>query len=72
MAAAMLRRPAKGWLETHENSMSWSVIGLYAAFVSETGVRFFPMRHFWPVVMGATMLVIALGAYFLYRKPTRA
>lgn len=69
MGAAILRRPAKGWLDTHEKSMSWSVIGLYAAFVSETGVRFFPVKHFWPVVMAATFLVMAVGAYFLYRKP---
>lgn len=65
MAAAMLRRPARDSSTSTKEGMLWSVMGLYAAFVSETGVRYFPMQHFWHLLMGATLQVIALGAYFL-------
>jgi len=58
----------KNWLEMHYEFMGWSVIGLYAAFWSETSVRFFDMRHFWYVTVVATLLTVAVGAFILKRN----
>ncbi len=72
MSAVIFRKPENGWLEAHRKSMSWSVVGLYAAFVSETGVRFFEMRYFWPVVVAATVLVMAIGVWAIYWRPEKS
>ena len=36
---AILRRPKKHWIGLHYGFMYWSVVGLYAAFISETITR---------------------------------
>jgi uncharacterized membrane protein len=55
------RRPS-GWLLRHYYHMSWSVLGLYAAFIAETGVRLVPRGGFWFVVFGSLGLVMFLGS----------
>lgn len=35
------RKKVKNWYLQHLEVMGWSIVGLYAAFVAEVGVRFF-------------------------------
>jgi len=48
MIPAILRKPKDGWLPLHYNFMYWSVVGLYAAFISEVMTRapWADMRYF--------------------------
>ncbi|MBO6794350.1 MAG: DUF2306 domain-containing protein [Balneolaceae bacterium] len=62
---AYLRKPKHNWLEFHYEFMNWSVIGLYAAFWSETFSRFFRFAGFWVLVATATAITVAVGAYLL-------
>ena len=63
---ALYLRHKKSWIIFHFTFMYWSVIGLYAAFVSEVIVRL-PRAHFWWSIAGATAMVIAAGAFFFIR-----
>ncbi len=65
---AYLKKPEKTWLEFHYEFMNWSVIGLYAAFWSETFTRFFRFSGFWVLVATATAITVAVGAYLLKSK----
>ena len=71
LAAALRRKP--GWLESHYRWMSWSYVGLFAAFAAETATRVivpFGREHFgitsrgffWALVFGMSALVAAAGA----------
>lgn len=62
------KRPRNMWLELHYEFMSWSVVGLYAAFWSETFTRFIRIPHFWVLVSTATALTVAIGLYFIKKK----
>ncbi len=55
-------RHKKSWIIFHFTFMYYSVIGLYAAFVSEIIVRL-PGVRFWWSVAGATLIVVAIGVY---------
>ncbi|MEM8909261.1 MAG: DUF2306 domain-containing protein [Bacteroidota bacterium] len=63
-----IRRTQANWLRSHYYYMNWSVVGLYCAFWSEVGVRFFDMRYFWWVVMLATILTSIIGAIVINRE----
>lgn len=65
---AYLKKPEKTWLEFHYEFMNWSIIGLYAAFWSETFSRFFRFAGFWVLVATATALTVAIGFYLLKSK----
>lgn len=57
---AMLR--TKNWYPMHFYFMSWSVVGLYAAFWAEVGTRFTnSMQQFWWVVALATLVTVGIG-----------
>ncbi len=60
-----IQRKKEDWLNTHYNFMSWSVIGLWCAFWAEMGVRLIDMRHFWWVVVIATVATSIIGAVFI-------
>jgi len=60
-------RHKKSWIILHFTFMYYSVIGLYSAFASEVMVRLPGVRFWWSVV-GASMLVIAIGVYFFKRQ----
>lgn len=64
-------RRTKGWFKKHYFFMSWSVVGLYCAFWAEVGVRFFDMRYFWWVVMGASMLTGFIGMLIINKTAKR-
>ncbi len=72
-----LRKPAS-YLSLHFNFMYWSVMGVYAAFVSETLVRLpkvvidsgIPNRVFYQMTGYGTALVMGLAVFFFLRfKP---
>lgn len=65
---AYFKKPEKTWLEFHYEFMNWSIIGLYAAFWSETFSRFFRFAGFWVLVATATAITFAVGAYLLKSK----
>lgn len=70
MVPVLSKRPGNGaWL--HYYFMNWSVVGLYAAFWTETLVRFFPMRQFWPVVVIATLGTTAIGGWLIRKHQAR-
>ena len=57
----------KNWIRWHVAGMYYSVIGLYAALVSEIATRL-PGTPFFPVVIGGSALVIAAGIFLFNRK----
>lgn len=61
-------RRTQGWLMRHSYYISWSVLGLYAAFIAETGVRLVPRGAFWFVVFGSLGLVMFIGARLIRRN----
>ncbi len=56
-----IRRRKKTWIYQHFSMMYWSLMGLYAAFVSETLVRV-PETPFFGMVAIASAIVFFLGA----------
>lgn len=54
-------RKKEGWVHKHFAFMYWSVIGLYAAFASETLTRV-PETPFFGMVGIATALIMIVGA----------
>ena len=67
MRAAWKRH--NNWLTAHFYFMSWSVVGLYAAFWSEIGTRFVDnMKDFWWMVALATFLTVAIGARIINKQ----
>jgi uncharacterized membrane protein len=62
MTAALRRRP--GWVTRHYRWMTWSYVGLLAAFVSEVGTRL-PGTPFWGAVLLASAVVIGGGGYLI-------
>lgn len=61
-------RHQDNWLQWHYSGMSWSYVGLWAAFAAETVVRL-PLESlgvsFWQVVIGASLLITWLGGYYI-------
>ena len=68
MIPAILRKPAKHWLGLHYNFMFWSVIGLYAAFVSEIFTRIPQIRFFWMLAIATITVFGIANIVFLKRK----
>lgn len=63
----MLRKP-DGLLAIHFSFMYWSVLGLYAAFVSEVLVRVPQSPFFGMVGFGTGTGMLIGGGWFYYRK----
>lgn len=68
MIPVLRKKPERTWLEYHYEFMSWSVVGLYAAFWSETFSRFFRFAGFWVLVITGTALTFAVGATLIKMK----
>ncbi|MBN2732018.1 MAG: hypothetical protein JXR26_06295 [Balneolaceae bacterium] len=67
MVPAILRKP-ENWVVMHFSFMYWSVLGLYAAFLSEVLTRV-PDQPFFNMVGIGTGVVMAIGgSWFYYRK----
>lgn len=64
----VIKKP-KGWINRHYAFMYWSVIGLYAAFASESFTRI-PETPFFGMVGIATGVIMLIGAigFGRYRK----
>lgn len=68
---ALLRQRVKNWIYWHYYFMTWSVVGLYAAFWAELLTRTLPMNQFWPIVAVATAVTTILGSYLIRRHAAR-
>ncbi|MBT8384312.1 MAG: hypothetical protein KJO83_01230, partial [Bacteroidia bacterium] len=60
MIPVWIKKPRTKWLIRHFSFMYWSVIGLYAAFVSEILTRI-PDSPFFSMVGLATVVILILG-----------
>ena len=75
MIPILLKRP-KSYVSLHFNFMYWSVIGLYAAFVSETLVRIpsvviesgIPNSTFYNMTGVGVALTMGLGVFFYLKN----
>ncbi|HEY5823016.1 MAG TPA: DUF2306 domain-containing protein [Cyclobacteriaceae bacterium] len=66
----LVRKPAGSWIHYHISGMYYSVIGLYAAFVSELVVRI-PGAPFFTLVAIGTAIVMAVGIFiFQFKRKT--
>jgi len=63
----LLKKPINGYMDLHIGFMYWSVIGLYAAFVSETAVRI-PSTPFWGAVGFGTAIVMFFASIIFAKK----
>lgn len=65
-----IRRKKEDWAVSHLSWMYWSVLGLYAAFVSEVFTRYLPMEFFSLVGIGTGVVMIlgGFGFYFNLKK----
>jgi uncharacterized membrane protein len=74
MAWPLFSRRNSGWLYWHFQAMSWSYIGLWAAFISEIAVRlpFIDFGWMFGLAVGiSTIFVCALGGYFVVKYKKR-
>jgi uncharacterized membrane protein len=60
----VFRRPRETWMRHHAALMSWSYVGLSAAFVSEIATHVPGVRFGWGVV-AATAAVVIVGAVLI-------
>lgn len=60
------RKPRSKWLMQHFTFMYFSIVGLYAAFVSETLTRI-PKTPFYTMVFAASLLITMIGVYVYFR-----
>lgn len=59
----------KKWFGYHFYFMSWSVVGLYAAFWAELGTRFVKnIQQFWWIVALATFMTVFVGAIIIKKQ----
>lgn len=84
LGTVLLRRPRGGWMEAHATWMSWSYVGLLAAFAAESLTRFVMPRvapllreHelwglFWGLVGLASFAVAGAGWWVVDRYLPRA
>jgi len=63
----IIKKPVKGYMQLHISFMYWSVMGLYAAFVSETAVRI-PATPFWEAVGFGTAAVMLIANIVYFQK----
>lgn len=79
--SVLARRPKKEWIMAHATWMSWSYVGLMAAFAAESLTRFVMPRiapmladngqawgAFWASVAVATFLVVGVGARVIRKR----
>jgi uncharacterized membrane protein len=68
---ALLRRRGSEWRVQHAMYMTWSYVGLVAAFAAELVTRLAPFRSgraFGIAVAGVTLAVVAAGAVLIRRN----
>lgn len=71
---SLLRRPGRQWQLQHAMNMTWSYVGLVAAFAAEIVTRLPPFRSgrtFGIAVGAATLAVIAAGGLLVRRHVPR-
>lgn len=68
MTPVLLRKPKNSWLDMHLAFMYWSVMGLYAAFVSEVLTRIPESPFFGTIGIATTIIMIIAGIAFYMKK----
>lgn len=68
MIPVLLKKPKKNWLDMYLAFMYWSVIGLYAAFVSEVLTRIPESPFFGTIGIATTIIMIVAGLIFYMKK----
>lgn len=68
MYPALYRHKVKDWYIQHVRVMGWSVVGLYAAFAAEVGVRFFDPRYFGMIVGIVSGIIVFIGAITIKKR----
>lgn len=68
MYPVLFRSRVKNWYLQHLEVMSWSIVGLYAAFVAEMGTRLLPYQYMMWVVGLGSGLVCCIGSILIKRK----
>jgi uncharacterized membrane protein len=64
-----LRRPREGWLEVHARCMSWSYLGLLAAFFGEIGARVPGVDFAAGVIVPGTIVMVTGAVLIRTRLP---
>lgn len=68
MYPVLFRNKVKNWYLQHVEVMSWSIVGLYAAFVAEVGTRLLPFQYMMWVVGFGSGVVCFVGSVVIKRK----
>jgi uncharacterized membrane protein len=68
---AFRRKPTGAWLERHAALMSWSYVGLVAAFIAEVIVRLPGARIGWSAFFGIAV-AMAVGGYLIHTRVPHA
>ena len=68
MYPVLNRSKVKNWYTDHIRVMSWSIVGLYAAFAAEITVRFFPPQYFSLMVGLSSGLICFIGAIMIKKR----
>lgn len=66
----LFRHKIRNWRLRHARFMAWSLVGLYAALVSEVGTRLLTTASFWWVVFLGSCLVVIIGYISIRRTLT--
>jgi uncharacterized membrane protein len=64
------RRPQGTWMELHATFMSWSYVGLIAAFIAEIATHVPGVRFGWGVAV-ATIAAVGVGAALIHGRVPR-
>ena len=64
------RRPHATWMELHATFMSWSYVGLIAAFIAEIATHVPGVRFGWGVG-AATIAAVGVGAVLIHGRVPR-
>lgn len=68
MVPALFRKPKGSWLTLHVSFMYWSVMGLYAAFVSEILTRIPSSPFFGTIGIVTALIMLLAGIGFQCKK----
>jgi uncharacterized membrane protein len=68
---ALARKRVANWLHWHYYFMTWSIVGLYAAFWAELFTRTLPMGQFWSLVLVASGVTSGIGFYVIRKQAPR-
>lgn len=72
MYPVLNRTKVKNWYAHHLETMSWSVVGLYAALAAEISVRFFSSQYFFWITALSGGIVTTVGSIIIKKMKKKA